>query len=180
VVPSRDDLDAFAKGRWEALLLTLTGASDAFDLSARDEDWAPGKKKKAPERRLDVGALFRAAKLIGDKEDGEEEGVTEAGFRFLLTTAREQIWLLLTQYISRFVRAAEISGDAMDVDDATEDVSADKGLADATDERLAPSVIAFLLRLTFQKPGTPYPTDTCRPRSGRWSRTSRTSGCCTR
>jgi transcription initiation factor TFIIH subunit 4 len=163
VVPSRDDLDAFAKGRWEALLLTLTGASDAFDLSARDEDWAPGKKKKAPERRLDVGALFRAAKLIGDKEDGEEEGVTEAGFRFLLTTAREQIWLLLTQYISRFVRAAEISGDAMDVDDATEDVSADKGLADATDERLAPSVIAFLLRLTFQKPGTPYPTDSLPP-----------------
>lgn len=154
VVPSRDDLDAFAKGRWEALLLTLTGASDAFDVSARDEDWAPGKKKKAP-KKLDVGALFRAAKLIGDKEEGEEEGVTEAGFRFLLTTAREQIWLLLTQYISRFVRAAERS-DAMDVDDADD---AD----DAADERLAPSVIAFLLRLTFQKPGTPYPTDRLPP-----------------
>ena len=154
VVPSRDDLDAFAKGRWEALLLTLTGASDAFDVSARDEDWAPGKKKKAP-KKLDVGALFRAAKLIGDKEEGEEEGVTEAGFRFLLTTAREQIWLLLTQYISRFVRAAERS-DAMDVDDADD---AD----DAADERLAPSVIAFLLRLTFQKPGTPYSTDRLPP-----------------
>ena len=157
VVPSRDDLDAFAKGRWEALLLTLTGASDAFDLSARDEDWAPGKKKKAP-KKLDVGALFRAAKLIGDKEEGEEEGVTEAGFRFLLTTAREQIWLLLTQYISRFVRAAERS-DAMDVDDADDANDAD----DAADERLAPSVIAFLLRLTFQKPGTPYPTDRLPP-----------------
>ena len=154
VVPSRDDLDAFAKGRWEALLLTLTGASDAFDVSARDEDWAPGKKKKAP-KKLDVGALFRAAKLIGDKEEGEEEGVTEAGFRFLLTTAREQIWLLLTQYISRFVRAAERS-DAMDADDADD---AD----DAADERLAPSVIAFLLRLTFQKPGTPYSTDRLPP-----------------
>ena len=154
VVPSRDDLDAFAKGRWEALLLTLTGASDAFDLSARDEDWAPGKKKKAP-KKLDVGALFRAAKLIGDEEAGEEGGVTEAGFRFLLTTPREQIWLLLTQYISRFVRAAERSEThAMDVDD---DDAADT--ADAADERLAPSVIAFLLRLTFQKPGTPYPTD---------------------
>ena len=35
LVPSRDALDAFSKGRWEALLLTLTGASDAFDLSAR-------------------------------------------------------------------------------------------------------------------------------------------------
>lgn len=157
VVPSRDDLDAFAKGRWEALLLTLTGASDAFDVSARDEDWAPGKKKKAP-KKLDVGALFRAAKLIGDKEEGEEEGVTEAGFRFLLTTAREQIWLLLTQYISRFVRAAERS-DAMDVDDADDANDAD----DAADERLAPSVIAFLLRLTFQKPGTPYPTDRLPP-----------------
>lgn len=157
VVPSRDDLDAFAKGRWEALLLTLTGASDAFDVSARDEDWAPGKKKKAP-KKLDVGALFRAAKLIGDKEEGEEEGVTEAGFRFLLTTAREQIWLLLTQYISRFVRAAERS-DAMDVDDVDDADDAD----DAADERLAPSVIAFLLRLTFQKPGTPYPTDRLPP-----------------
>ena len=157
VVPSRDDLDAFAKGRWEALLLTLTGASDAFDVSARDEDWAPGKKKKAP-KKLDVGALFRAAKLIGDKEEGEEEGVTEAGFRFLLTTAREQIWLLLTQYISRFVRAAERS-DAMDVDDAGDADDAD----DAADERLAPSVIAFLLRLTFQKPGTPYSTDRLPP-----------------
>ena len=157
VVPSRDDLDAFAKGRWEALLLTLTGASDAFDLSARDEDWAPGKKKKAP-KKLDVGALFRAAKLIGDEEAGEEGGVTEAGFRFLLTTPREQIWLLLTQYISRFVRAAERS-DAMDVDDVDDADDAD----DAADERLAPSVIAFLLRLTFQKPGTPYSTDRLPP-----------------
>ena len=70
---------------------------------------------------------------------------------FLLTTAREQIWLLLTQYISRFVRAADMEDrDAMDVDDAA-------------DERLAPSVIAFLLRLTFQKPGTPYPTDSLPP-----------------
>jgi hypothetical protein len=40
---------------------------------------------------------------VGDTSKGEKEGVTEAGFRFLLTTAREQIWLLLTQYISSYV-----------------------------------------------------------------------------
>ena len=122
-------------------------------MSARDEDWAPGKKKKAP-KKLDVGALFRAAKLIGDEDAGEEGGVTEAGFRFLLTTPREQIWLLLTQYISRFVRAAERSETIPMATDADDDDA-----ADAADERLAPSVIAFLLRLTFQKPGTPYATD---------------------
>jgi transcription initiation factor TFIIH subunit 4 len=166
-VPTRDTLDSFAKGRWEALVLTLTGASDAFDLSSRDAEYDPGKKKKNVAAGLDVAALFRAAKLIGDSSVGEEEGVTEAGFRFLLTTAREQIWLLLTQYITRFIDAARRAGsggatarDSVEVLDLEDDVDqTPNALADGT-ENLAPGVIAFLLRLTFQEPGEAYRTDT--------------------
>ena len=184
LVPSRDALDAFSKGRWEALLLTLTGASDAFSLG--DADYAPpsakkgGKNKKALERPpLDVAALFRAANLVSDaaeSSDGEDSGggVTEAGFRFLLTTAREQIWLLLTRYVERFLdgeaaleeeddaKKREVSdSDSDSDDDATADRDEDdrpRGAARAA-SHLAPAVIAFLLRLTFQRPGAPYPAD---------------------
>ena len=170
-VPSHDSLDAYARSRWEALVLTLTGASDAF---AVDADYvAPtnqgGKKGSANGGRapLDVGALFRSARLVGDTSKGEREGVTEAGFRFLLTTAREQIWLLLTQYIaSSYVSVADTphAGDdptVYDADaDADADVDADVDLTDdAAREHLAPAVIGFLLQLTFQHPGRAYPTD---------------------
>lgn len=158
-VPTRDTLDQFAKGRWEALLLTLTGASDAFELGEVDGDYDPKKRSKKI-HSLDVAALFRAAKLIGDKSAGEEEGVTEAGFRFLLTTAREQIWLLLTQYIGRFIQQAVKAGtDKMehDVIDVAED---DGTFSEKDNSNLAPSVIAFLLRLTFQEPGRAYSVDT--------------------
>ena len=124
-VPDRATLNAYAKSKWEDLLLTLTGASDAF---ARSGSGAKG--------RLDAQALFRAAGLTtaaaasAAKKGGSKRlrnaGVTAAGFRFLLTTAQEQIWVLLTQYVR------------------------DSQSADAT------SAISFLLRLSFQRPGRAY------------------------
>ena len=121
--PDRATLNAYAKSKWEDLLLTLTGASDAFA--------KPGSKV-----RLDAQALFRAAGLTtatasGIKKGGQKRlknaGVTAAGFRFLLTTAQEQIWVLLTQYIADSQKNAATIG-----------------------------VISFLLRLTFQQPGRAY------------------------
>ena len=98
-VPDRATLNAYAKSKWEDLLLTLTGASDAFA--------KPGARVSG---RLDAQALFRAAGLAA--EEGSKKtsasagrgrlrnvGVTAKGFRFLLTTAQEQIWVLLTQYV---------------------------------------------------------------------------------
>lgn len=121
--PDRATLNAYAKSKWEDLLLTLTGASDAFS--------KPGSKV-----RLDAQALFRAAGLTtataaGIKKGGQKRlknaGVTAAGFRFLLTTAQEQIWVLLTQYIADSQKNAATIG-----------------------------AISFLLRLTFQQPGRAY------------------------
>lgn len=125
-VPDRATLNAYAKSKWEDLLLTLTGASDAFA--------KPGAKVSG---RLDAQALFRAAGLTaaeGSKKTSgsgghgrmRNAGVTAKGFRFLLTTAQEQIWVLLTQYIR------------------------DSREASST------SAVSFLLRLTFQRPGRAY------------------------
>ena len=123
-VPDRATLNAYAKSKWEDLLLTLTGASDAFT--------RPGAAVKG---RLDAQALFRAAGLTtattsalkkGGQKRLRNAGVTADGFRFLLTTAQEQIWVLLTQYVR------------------------DSQSADAT------SAISFLLRLSFQRPGRAY------------------------
>jgi len=125
-VPDRVTLNAYAKSKWEDLLLTLTGASDAFA--------KPGSKVSG---RLDAEALFRAAGLAAGERSKKTSGggghgrfrnvgVTAKGFRFLLTTAQEQIWVLLTQYIR------------------------DSREASST------SAISFLLRLTFQRPGRPY------------------------
>ena len=123
-VPDRTTLNAYAKSKWEDLLLTLTGASDAFT--------RPGSKVSG---RLDAQALFRAAGLTtattsalkkGGQKRLKNAGVTAAGFRFLLTTAQEQTWVLLTQYIS----------------DSQKESST--------------SAISFLLRLTFQQPGRAY------------------------
>lgn len=172
-VPSLEALDAFAKGRWEALLLTLTGASDAFEIdlvgakpNAKKGKGAKSKTAGAARPPLDVAALFRAANLVGDPSKGEREGVTEAGFRFLLDTAREQIWMVLTQYVSRYVAAAAAAA-PMEIDlrdgdgDEDEDIPGDGDIPGDEDVPgdLAPAVIAFLLKLTFQRPGRPYPTD---------------------
>jgi len=121
--PDRAALDAYAKSKWEDLLLTLTGASDSF------------ARSQGGRGRLDPVALFRAAGLTtgatsSSRKDGKrrarDAGVTAAGFRFLLTTAQEQIWVLLTQY-----------------------------LRDSQSEN-ATSAIGFMLRLSFQRPGRAY------------------------
>jgi transcription initiation factor TFIIH subunit 4 len=123
-VPDRMTLNAYAKSKWEDLLLTLTGASDAFT--------RPGAKVSG---RLDAQALFRSAGLTtattsalkkGGQKRLKNAGVTAAGFRFLLTTAQEQIWVLLTHYITD------------------------------SQKESATSAISFLLRLTFQQPGRAY------------------------
>lgn len=191
-VPAQSTLDAYAKARWEALLLTLTGASDAFAIG--DDAGNKTKTKNGGggmsgggmsgdggggRRPLDVAALFRAANLVGDTSKSEKAGVTEAGFRFLLTTAREQIWLLLTQYISSFVTSSQHAGsgsggaasdadmDAGDLDGFDDDLdgvdAVDLTAAAAAGDHLAPAVISFLLQLTFQQPGRPYPTDRLPP-----------------
>ena len=123
-VPDRATLNAYAKAKWEDLLLTLTGASNAFS--------RPGAKVKG---RLDAQALFRAAGLTtattaalkkGGQKRLKNAGVTAEGFAFLLQTAQEQIWVLLTQYIRDSQKTS------------------------------ATSAISFLLRLTFQEPGRAY------------------------
>jgi hypothetical protein len=66
-VPPQTTLDAYAKGRWEALLLTLTGASDAFSIAGEDTNANNGGKKSGGKgggggggarKPLDVAALF--------------------------------------------------------------------------------------------------------------------------
>jgi len=176
-LPSPEDLESYAKGRWEALLLTLTGASDAFVVSdgdrggsaiAKKKGAGGGKKGKAAAGAnaadLDVGALFRAAGLIGDASKGEKEGVTEAGFKFLLSTAREQIWALLVRYIERYAPGGTAGGSAgteaapMTIDDDDDDGGDDDGDANPNAQD-APAVLSFLLKLTFQAPGVAYSTD---------------------
>ncbi|ACO64732.1 predicted protein, partial [Micromonas commoda] len=115
--PSPEKIEEFAKGRWEALLMTLTG---------RDRRKGPG---------LDVAALFRGAGLVAEKSNKSNGwGITEKGFRFLLSTAREQIWTLLTEYVRQY------------------SAPGDRTL-------VAPAVIGFMLRLTFQAVGQPYRVD---------------------
>ena len=129
--PSPEKIEEFAKGRWEALLMTLTGR-DVEQFSS----WNPNPNERGGKRRrgpgLDVAALFRGAGLVAEKSNKSGAwGITEKGFRFLLSTAREQIWTLLTEYVRQYVdvagsmeeKVAEVSiaGVHVDIGDAVSD-----------------------------------------------------------
>ena len=165
--PSPEKIEEFAKGRWEALLMTLTGRDvKEFSLNPNPNEGRGGKRRKGP--GLDVAALFRGAGLVAEKSNKSGAwGITEKGFRFLLSTAREQIWTLLTEYVRQYVdvagsmeeKVAEVSiaGVHRDIGDA---VSDDDSYDDDGDRTLvAPAVIGFMLRLTFQAVGQPYRVD---------------------
>ena len=104
--PSPEKIEEFAKGRWEALLMTLTGRDvKEFSLNPNPNEGRGGKRRKGP--GLDVAALFRGAGLVAEKSNKSNGwGITEKGFRFLLSTAREQIWTLLTEYVRQYVDVA--------------------------------------------------------------------------
>ena len=167
--PKPEKIEEFAKGRWEALLMTLTGR-DVKEFSLNPEK-AKGKRRRGP--GLDVAALFRGAGLVAEKSttqksaDKPKWGITERGFRFLLSTAREQIWTLLTEYVRQYVdvagaideKVAEVSIAGVHRDIGDDD--SDDGDDDDGDHRdlVAPAVIGFMLRLTFQTVGQPYRVD---------------------
>jgi len=180
--PSPEKIEEFAKGRWEALLMTLTGRDvEQFSSKNPNPNERGGKRRRGP--GLDVAALFRGAGLVAEKSNKSGAwGITEKGFRFLLSTAREQIWTLLTEYVRQYVdvagsmeeKVAEVSiagvhvdiGDAVsDDDDDDDDDDGDGG--GGGDEKsapgdrtlVAPAVIGFMLRLTFQAVGQPYRVD---------------------
>ena len=186
--PSPEKIEEFAKGRWEALLMTLTGRDvEQFSLNPNPNEGRGGKRRKGP--GLDVAALFRGAGLVAEKSNKSNGwGITEKGFRFLLSTAREQIWTLLTEYVRQYVdvagsmeeKVAEVSiagvhrdiGDAVSDDDSYDDDGDDEGddgddgdgggdekSAPGDRTLVAPAVIGFMLRLTFQAVGQPYRVD---------------------
>ena len=186
--PSPEKIEEFAKGRWEALLMTLTGRDvKEFSLNPNPNEGRGGKRRKGP--GLDVAALFRGAGLVAEKSNKSNGwGITEKGFRFLLSTAREQIWTLLTEYVRQYVdvagsmeeKVAEVSiagvhrdiGDAVSDDDSYDDDGDDDGddgddgdgggdekSAPGDRTLVAPAVIGFMLRLTFQAVGQPYRVD---------------------
>ena len=176
--PTPKKIDEFAKSRWESLLLTLTGRKvDEFDLD-RELEHEPNAKRRKGHAPLDVASLFRGAGLIAERSSKDKGwGITEKGFKFLLTTAREQIWTLLTEYVREYVDAvgaieqkvAEVSiagthrdiGDAASDDDDDDDdkKDADIDVDDMDKELVAPAVVGFMLRLTFQNTGAPYRSD---------------------
>ena len=176
--PTPKKIDEFAKSRWESLLLTLTGRKvDEFDLD-RELEHEPNAKRRKGHAPLDVASLFRGAGLIAERSSKDKGwGITEKGFKFLLTTAREQIWTLLTEYVREYVDAvgaieqkvAEVSiagthrdiGDAASDDDDDDDGKKDDGMDvdDMDKELVAPAVVGFMLRLTFQNTGAPYRSD---------------------
>jgi hypothetical protein len=111
--PDRATLNAYAKSKWEDLLLTLTGASDAFS--------KPGSKV-----RLDAQALFRAAGLTtataaGIKIEKQAEFCQRVG-----PAGESMMNVIDIERDLLFPRSMDSSSDDEDDDDEEEEIDDDE------------------------------------------------------
>ena len=92
--PTKSQIDAFARERWEQLLLYTVGGCDLSDASAALPSCEP----------LDLDGLLTSAGLISrdfDGDGGVHCSVTRHGFHFLLLDTYSQLWTILRSYIAQ-------------------------------------------------------------------------------